>query len=402
MKIVYLNPDRGIPVLGDKGASVHVRELVTAFSDLGHDVTLLCARLGAGNSPPPARIFEIPPTDPKDESVLQRELARCAYDREFCGRAQTMLAAQPAVPEALYERHTLFHGTGSALAAALGVPRILEVNAPLVEEQEKFRGLSLKTLAEEIETKSFRTADHIIAVSEEIRHHVMTRGVSAERVSVFPNGVDTTRFHTGINGNAIREQYKISADAPVVGFIGSFKPWHGVDFLVEAFVRVAQQRPDATLLAVGDGPALEALRAHIAPNSNGRIIFTGRVSHAQIPLYLAAMDLTVAPYLADGSFYFSPLKVVESLAAGRPVVAPHVGQLSVLLRHGDNGFLFPPGDVAACAATLLEALSNLPRLRAMGRNASTAAQAEFSWRRTAARTISLFTNLQTPAGRQAS
>jgi glycosyltransferase involved in cell wall biosynthesis len=133
---------------------------------------------------------------------------------------------------------------------------------------------------------------------------------------------------------------------------------------------------------------------------HGRVILTGRVPHADIPAYLAAMDVTVAPYTAQDGFYFSPLKVVESLAAGRPVVAPRLGQLTDLLQDGVTGLLYPPGDRAAFVERVLELLNNPLRLQAMGRAAAAAAREDFGWDKTARRATQIMMRLQAAGGRR--
>ena len=334
MKIAYLCADRGIPVLGDKGASVHVREFVSALSGQGHEVTLVCARQGAGNPAPPARIVELAP-DETDEDIaveaerlgmvqgaedrtLKRELGKLACDRRLVGRVLAALEQAGVQPDLVYERYALFHRAGGHVAAALNIPLVLEVNAPLAEEQERYRGLHLKGLADDTETETLRRSDHIFAVSAAVRDHALARGAAPERVTVLPNGVDTSRFNTEVDGRAVRERHQLNG-RPVIGFIGSLKPWHGLDFLLDAFHDVLARRRDAALLLVGDGPTLAELRGRVEREElQGRVFLTGRIPHADIPAHLAAMDITVAPYSSSQQdFYFSPLKVVESLACGR-------------------------------------------------------------------------------------
>lgn len=411
MKIAYLNTDQGIPVLGDKGASVHVREFVTALSRLGHEVTLLCATPGSGNPCPPARLLALPPEVAADELeaegkrlglhremrehiVLRREVGKLVCDGKWPGRALAALRQVDACPDAVYERYALFHGAGAEIARALGVPRVLEVNAPLVEEQERFRGLYLKDLAAEREALAFQRADHVIAVSDAVRNHVLAQGVPAERVSVLPNGVDTERFHPAVDGRPMRARHGLG-ERPVIGFVGSMKPWHGTDFLLDAMARIVTRRPDAVLLLVGDGPALADLRARVAAEGMARhVVIAGRAAHDDMPAYLAAMDVTVAPYTPQPNFYFSPLKVMESMAAGRPVVAPRLGQLTFLLQEGVSGLLYPPGDLDAFVAQLLRLLNDPPLLRAMGREARRAAQSDFAWEHTARRTVDIMAALR--------
>ncbi len=399
MNIAYLCADRGVPVLGHKGASVHVREFVTALAGLGHEITLLCSNLGEGNGRPSARMIELPldpsPAEvaqqgaklglgnPETDQVLRRELREIAADGQLTARALTLLDEAGVRSEALYERYALFHRAGEQLAQALGIPRILEVNAPLVEEQERFRGLRLKALAAEMESETLRRADHIVAVSAAVKERVLACGVPAERVTVLPNGVDTTRFHPGVSKQPIQERYGLAGKS-VIGFVGSLKPWHGMDFLLDAFEQTVAALPEAVLLIVGNGPGMADLQLRVAHESlEGRVILAGHVPHAEIPGYLAAMDLTVAPYAAQDGFYFSPMKIVESLAAGRPVVAPNLGQIADLIQSGVTGLLYPPGDREAFSRQIVSLLNDRPRLHAMGRAATAMAQTAFSWQKNA-------------------
>jgi len=141
MKIAYLCADRGIPVLGDKGASVHVREFVSALVGLGHEVTLLCAERGSGNACQPVQLIELPPDESPDEiaeesarldirseardGTMQRELGKLAYDRKLTARVLTALDQAGVRPDLLYERYALFHRAGGQLASALNIPHML-------------------------------------------------------------------------------------------------------------------------------------------------------------------------------------------------------------------------------------------------------------------------------------
>ncbi len=108
------------------------------------------------------------------------------------------------------------------------------------------------------------------------------------------------------------------------------------------------------------------------------------------------MDITVAPYTAQDGFYFSPLKVVESLAAGRPVVAPRLGQLTDLLQDGVTGLLYPPGDRDIFVNQVIELLNDVPRLRTMSRAAAAAAREDFGWDKTALRATEIMMRLRAP------
>ncbi len=397
MKILYLNADSGIPVLGDKGASVHVREFVAAAASLGHEVVLACAALGEGNPPPPARILHLEmPKDPTvltavgrrlgipvsdlDVAEMRREIRRLAYDDTLAQRATAELARIGFRPDVVYERHSLLSRAGAEIAAHYGVARILEVNAPLVDEQARYRGLRLVDRARAMEAQSYRGAQVVVAVSDAVAAHVRQVIGDAVRIEVVANGVDAERFGHGGEGDGLRRSFGLG-DGTVVGFIGSFKPWHGVDLLIGAFEEVATSHPSSRLVAVGDGPDWEAARDRVAASScAGQIRLPGRVPHAEIPNWLATMDVTVAPYAPQDRFYFSPLKIIESLAAGRPVVAPRLGQIAEIVQDGETGILYEPGSVAGCAQALGALLAQPALRRRMADNARAFAT-ERSWKR---------------------
>lgn len=407
MRILYLNFDRGIPVLGDKGASVHVREFVRAATELEHEVLLACARLGSGNAAPPAQVLEFPLESLHKRLAAQaaeqcleagnhrlvhvdQELSKLLYDGCVGEDLLAELAARAYRPELIYERHALFSTAGVEVAARLGCPRILEVNAPLAEEQKRFRGLSLESLARRMEVESFRGADAIVAVSEQVRSYIHTvSGVGLERIHVLPNGVDLQRFALDRGREEIRSRLGYGAGDCAVAFIGSFKPWHGTSFLLQVFEGLAAIRPRARLIAVGDGPEWESLSAQVSNcGFRDRVCLSGRVPHAEIPAWLAATDIMVAPYLPIDNFYFSPLKVLEALAGGKPVVAPRLGQLVELIEHGRTGLLYRPGDADGCRGAILSLIDDPARRRAMGVAAREAAAGQ-SWQSVVRRVLEI-------------
>ena len=407
MKILYLNFDRGIPVLGDKGASVHVREFVRGAAALGHETLLVCATLGSGNARPPADIAAMPLIHTGDEifalrqelglsheetdgTVVARELARLAYDRTIGARVFRLLGEKGFRPDFIYERHALFSSAGAHIAARLGRPRVLEVNAPLADEQKRFRGLCLESLARGMEADSFRAATALIAVSEPVKRYM--RGLDgnlAERAHVMPNGVDLARFDAGgAEGARIRREIGVDAQAVVIGFVGSFKPWHGTDVLFDVFRDLASAHR-VHLLAVGEGPEWRGFQARVADAPcRESVTMTGRVPHEQIPAWTSAADIIVAPYKRAADFYFSPLKVIEALACARPVVAPRIGQLCELIEDGRTGLLYEPDDPLGCSRAIEMLLQEPARRVAMGR-AGRASVADRGWERIVQRVVEL-------------
>jgi glycosyltransferase involved in cell wall biosynthesis len=247
--------------------------------------------------------------------------------------------------EAVLERYSLGGGAALEAAADLGLPGALEVNAPLVEEAARFRGLKDVASWRERERSLLAGAQLLIVVSTALREHAVASGAVRERITLIPNGVDLESFSRG-GGPEVRARLALGSEI-VVGFAGSLKPWHGVRRLMEAMSGLP---PGYRLLVVGEGPeriALEQLSNKIGLGA----IFTGGVPHAEVPGFMDAMDIAAAPFEPMPDFYFSPLKVVEYMAAGLPVVATRQGDLPELL--ADAGLLVQPGDVEGLRAALL-------------------------------------------------
>lgn len=357
MKIAYVCADPGIQLRGTKGASVHLRSLAEALARRGNELLLVCARTDGPNPPPAgADIVELPPERQSPWLV-------------------TKLAA--AGVEAVLERYSLPSGSALEAARTLGLPFTLEVNAPLVEEAARFRGLQDVDVWRERERKLMGEADRVVVVSRALREHVLTAGGRPGAVSVVPNGVQVDLFRRG-GRDAIRERLGIR-DGVLIGFAGSLKPWHGVSLLLKA---MADLPSSYRLLVVGEGPEESPLKTRATLlGLSTRAFFTGAVAHADIPAYLDAMDIGAAPFEPMTGFYFSPLKVIEYLAAGLPVVASRQGDLPLLV--GDAGFLYEPGSKEGLTAALRRLGEDAELRRRLGR-AAIARAAMLDWSKVAA------------------
>ena len=370
MRLAYVCADPGVPVFGHKGCSIHVQEVVRAFVRRGAQVDLFATRV---NGEPPegldsVRLHRLPPVPKADLAARERAAAAANADIRA---ALTLLGPFDLV----YERHALWSFAAMEYAADLGAPGVLEVNAPLVEEQARYRGLADVAGAEAAARRAFAAAGVIVAVSDEVAAYPRLAGAPADRVHVIPNGVSPDRFRPGLPPALPPEPGTFT-----VGFVGSMKPWHGVDLLVAAFAHLHARAPRSRLLLVGEGGERPALEADVARRGLADAVrFTGAVPPERVPGLLASMDVATAPYPPIDRFYFSPLKAYEYLAAGLPVVASRVGPLAALVRDGENGLLCPPGDADALA----DALGRLERdagLRArLGRAARAGVARDHTW-----------------------
>lgn len=358
MRIAYVTVDPGIPVFGTKGASVHIQEVVRELIRRGHDVTVHTTRAG-DDIPDDLAGLEVIETRIDADDPGARERAQ----QEVSARIAARIIAGGA--DLVYERYSLFSTALAEVAEATGAAGILEVNAPLIEEQRTHRVLVDEEAAAKALARQVAAATATVAVSDPVRDWVRER-TGSESVHTVPNGVSITR---------IVPRPEDIGD-PVVTFVGTLKPWHGVADLLAA---AALAKRPWKLRIIGDGPERAALEEQAA-GLGIEVDFRGAVAPADMPGQLAGSAIGVAPYPDLGGEqqqYFSPLKVYEYLAAGLPVVASAVGQLPQIL--GELGTLVPPSDPAALAAAI-DTLAADPVLRGkLGWRGRMQAEEKHSW-----------------------
>ena len=358
MRIAYVTVDPGIPVFGTKGASVHIQEVVRELIRRGHDVTVHTTRAGR-DIPDDLAGLEVIETRIDADDPGARERAQ----QEVSARIAARIIADGA--DLVYERYSLFSTALAEVVEATGVAGVLEVNAPLIEEQRTHRVLVDEEAAGNALARQVAAATATIAVSDPVRDWVRER-TGSDRVHTVPNGVSITRI--------VPRPEEIGD--PVVTFVGTLKPWHGVADLLAA---AALAKRPWKLRIIGDGPERAALEEQAA-GLGIEVDFRGAVAPADMPGQLAGSAIGVAPYPDLGGEqqqYFSPLKVYEYLAAGLPVVASAVGQLPQIL--GELGTLVPPSDPAALAAAI-DTLAADPVLRGeLGWRGRVQAEEKHSW-----------------------
>lgn len=323
--------------------------------------------------------------DPDDAFWNFRELPALVMNDVVRARAAAVAAHRP--PAFVYQRYALHLYAAVDLARRWRVPLVTEYNGSEVWVARHWgQPLRYERLAARIERLNLQAADLVSVVSRALADEVCGNGVDPARVLVNPNGVDPSRYHPDVDGRPVRARYGLEGYT-VIGFIGTFGPWHGAEVLAESFVRLLasdpMRRERLRLLWIGDGPALARVRRIVeAGGAAGGCVFTGLVPQDDGPAYLAACDLYASPHVPnpDGTpFFGSPTKLFEYMAMGRGIAASALDQIGEVLEDGRTALLVPPADATALARALAR-LADDPALRArLGAEARRVALARYTW-----------------------
>ena len=277
----------------------------------------------------------------------------------------------------VWQYHSLFQLRGHETARRLGVPLVLHVDAPQVWEARKWgvtRPIWGKVAERMGDSVPLRRADLVAAVSQAVADAVEHLGVDPARIIITPG---SAAMNLTVQADRVAVRAELGLDgASVIGWIGSFRKFHALELLVDAFTEVAALDPKAHLLLVGDGPEAPEVRRRLEATGMGdRVRMTGSVPHHEVGRFVAAMDLTVLPS-REGAFHYAPLKLRESLATGVPVIASDVGEVPGIVRASGGGWVVAPGDERALAAAIRTALDDQPARLAAGRRGATYAESE--------------------------
>jgi PEP-CTERM/exosortase A-associated glycosyltransferase len=287
----------------------------------------------------------------------------------------------------------------------LGIPVVYEVRAcwedAAVDHGTTAEGSVRYRATRALETYTAHRADALTVICEGLRREFESRGIDGRKITVIPNAVEVDTFTFGGQPDpALRAELGL-ADATVLGFVGSFYAYEGLDLLLRAFARLRNERPSLRVLLVGGGPQEDALKALARElQVDGHVIFTGRVPHALVQRYYDQIDLLAYPrHSMRLTELVTPLKPLEAMAQGRIFVASDVGGHEELVRHDDTGFLFQAGSIDALVAAIDTALARRSQWDDMRQRQRRFVESQRTWSQSVARYADVYERLvRRPSG----
>jgi PEP-CTERM/exosortase A-associated glycosyltransferase len=286
----------------------------------------------------------------------------------------------------------------NAVGRMLGNPCIYEMRGIWEGSHTSRYGISEKSLRYQsvraLENKALRGADLCCVISEALKQEVLSRGISRDKVFIEPNGVNVKTFVPGPPKRDLQEKLGLGGRT-VVGYIGAFFAYEGLDFLVDAMIGLAPEFPELSLLLVGDGELMPKLRQMVAAAGiSDRIVFTGRVPYREAADYYRLCDLMVLPRRdTRDTQMVTPLKPLEIMAMEKPLIASDIGGHREIVQDGVNCVLFVPEDVADLESKMRHLLRNRAWCSELGSRARRWVQENRDWDVLADRYVEVYNTL---------
>ena len=369
----------------------HVSEIVNNFAKLGNDVHLIALKKGDLKLHSNVKFYKIFPI------INKRFLSLATLNiQKIHIKSLIKKIIKKEKVDVIYERDNAFD-YGIKIGKKLGIKTVLELNG-VSSQEAKSQGLSKEQvrMINSNELDRIKYADKIIAVTDGIKEYYSSLGVAKSKFKVISNGVNTSLFKP-MDKNSCRKNLGFG-DFPIIGFIGSFRPYQGLEYAIKMMPYVLKAIPQARLVLVGDAgkynnfqfhPTIDELK-NLAKNEGvlDNIFFTGRIEHDLIPFYINASDVCISPLtLRRNVGGGSPLKIYEYLSCGKPVICSSVKNVKEIIQKFNCGICVEPDNLRELAEKIVFLIKNQKMLDMFGNNGRKAVLTDFSWESIAAKLL---------------
>ncbi|MBN8703566.1 MAG: glycosyltransferase family 4 protein [Bacteroidetes bacterium] len=386
MKILYYSSHPQLSLYAQSGPGTHIREMINAFQELGHDVLPV---IMGGDKPLQTNQKHIS----QKESGLKKAIKKIVPKKiwrtlkeykllQFDKAAEKLLHDKIVEfnPDIVYERGAYLQTSGlNVLKLFPHIKHVTEINAPYLEEMLQFEGVDtlLKKKAITAESRQIKESTLVSVVSTPLKKHYSQYTQTTDKIVVVPNAINEILINIDVVlQEKIRNQYRLS-NKTVIGFVGSIFPYHGVDLLIESFAALLPKHPQIALLIVGDGQILPDLKKltqslHIEQH----VHFTGSVKHTDVFSHINCMDITI---LAKTNYFCSPVKIFEYGVLEKAIVSISTSAIQDVLTHKKNAFLIPSASKNELTDAISYLLSNPEEARRLGRKVKQDILSNHTW-----------------------
>lgn len=312
------------------------------------------------------------------------------YNRKSFREAKKIIEREQ--PNFLYQRHSIFNYAGALLKRETGIPFLLQVEGSEVWVKKNWGKTYFIKALEWSEEIQMDQADAIVVVSSVLKSQLIELGVSAEKITVIPNGVNAERYSPDISGEAVRKKLELK-EKFVIGYAGTFGHWHGVAVLARAVKEVVGNIPNAHVLFIGDGVLRGEVEAILRKDGvQHKATITGMMPSEAVPEYLAACDALVISAInnPDVPFFQSPIKLFEYMAMQKPIAASRVGQVQEVIQDGANGLLVEENSPSELAEALCRLARNDSLRNSLARQARRDAVEKYAWQENARAVLKVY------------
>lgn len=377
MKILYFSYLYDVDGIS-LGAKVKALELLTPLEKLGHEVKIcwLNRQPDSGESGPVVARNFLKEKLSKYLHEFNQVLANIPY---FIKENRIIKREKP---DLIIMRMDVYKISALLLAKIHKIPLVVELDNPVVYEFKTFQPnyKTSKLILNFFEKINLKYADKVFTVSQEIKEYYVRKGIAASQIEVIYNGVNINQFNPAVDAAEALQKYKLG-NALIIGFVGTFHYWHGIESLKTLMKNVIRLNDNVKFLMVGSGgPMVKNLQTFIdSEGLSENVIFTGLIPYQKIPQHIAVMDIVLAPYSKLDFFYYSPLKIFEYMACGKAVVTTGIGQILDLIKDGETGLLCEPDNINEMIAKINSLILDDSKRMKMGKAARQFIANNHSW-----------------------